>query len=249
MLYCNIEFNSAIERIMCASWTGSPAAAAPRPASPAADAARAVSKRAAPATNASRKKRVRKGGSGDATAGPLGGVLFSVSVDAERDGGAAAGAVDGGAVDGGAAAGASDAEGHSANGFSFADVTARCAALGGKYSATVHKRVAVLLATPGAVERRTQRVRKAAKLGVAIVDAASYLRACDGGRRPDAADHALRPADGAAPAVEPPAACPKAVDINSDAYWAGAVTYDGGCSCACHDEGKASCEWCAHLHA
>ena len=50
-------------------------------------------------------------------------------------------------------------------------------------------------------------------------------------------------------AVEPPAACPKAVDINSDAYWAGAVTYDGGCSCACHDEGKASCEWCAHLHS
>ena len=229
--------------MMCASRAGSPAAEAP---SPAADAARAASKRAAPATSASRKKRARKGGSGDATAGPLGGVLFSVSVDAERDGGAAAAA-----VDGGAAAGASDAEGHasSANGFSFADVAARCAALGGKYSATVHKKVAVLLATPGAVERRTQRVRKAAKLGVAIVDAASYLRACDGGRRPDAADHALRPADGAAPAVEPPAACPKAVDINSDAYWAGAVTYDGGCSCACHDEGKASCEWCAHLHA
>ena len=236
MLHYNVELNSAIAR-MCASRAGSPAAAAPRPASPAADATRAVSKRAAPATNASRKKRARKGGSGDATAGPLGGVLFSVSVDAERDGGAAAGA--------------SDAEGHasSANGFSFADVTARCAALGGKYSATVHKKVAVLLATPGAVERRTQRVRKAAKLGVAIVDAASYLRACDGGRRPDAADHALRPADGAAPAVEPPAACPKAVDINSDAYWAGAVTYDGGCSCACHDEGKASCEWCAHLHS
>jgi hypothetical protein len=228
---------------MRASGAGSPAAEAP---SPAADAARAVSKRAAPATNASRKKRARKGGSGDATAGPLGGVLFSVSVDAERDGGAA-----NGAADGGAAAGAADAEGHasSANGFSFAEVTARCAALGGKYSATVHKKVAVLLATPGAVERRTQRVRKAAKLGVAIVDAASYLRACDGGRRPDAADHALRPADGAAPAVEPPAACPKAVDINSDAYWAGAVTYDGGCSCACHDEGKASCEWCAHLHS
>lgn len=159
--------------MMCASRTDSPAAETP---SPAVDAARATSKRAAPATNASRKKRARKGGSGDATAGPLGGVLFSVSVDAERDGGAAAGAVDGGAVDGGAAAGASDAEGHSANGFSFADVTARCAALGGKYSATVHKRVAVLLATPGAVERRTQRVRKAAKLGVAIVDAASYLR-------------------------------------------------------------------------
>ena len=246
---------------MCASGAGSPAAEAP---SPAADAARAASKRAAPATNASRKKRARKGGSGDTTAGPLGGVLFSVSVDAERDGGAAAGAANGGAANGaanggaangaangGAVAGASDAEGHasSANGFSFADVTARCAALGGKYSATVHKKVAVLLATPGAVERRTQRVRKAAKLGVAIVDAASYLRACDGGRRPDAADHALRPADGAAPAVEPPAACPKAVDINSDAYWAGAVTYDGGCSCACHDEGKASCEWCAHLHA
>ena len=227
--------------MMCASRADSPAAETP---SPAVDAARATSKRAAPATNASRKKRARKGGSGDATAGPLGGVLFSVSVDAERDGGAA-----NGAVDGGAAAGAADAEGHSANGFSFADVAARCAALGGKYSATVHKRVAVLLATPGAVERRTQRVRKAAKLGVAIVDAASYLRACDGGRRPDAADHALRPADGAAPAVEPPAACPKAVDINSDAYWAGAVTYDGGCSCACHDEGKASCEWCAHLHS
>ena len=50
-------------------------------------------------------------------------------------------------------------------------------ALGGTYSATVHRNVHVLLASAGAVERKTQRVRKAAKLGVAVVDATPFLNA------------------------------------------------------------------------
>ena len=44
---------------------------------------------------------------------------------------------------------------------SFASVRSRAEALGGTYSATVHRHVHVLLASAGAVERKTQRVRKA----------------------------------------------------------------------------------------
>ena len=182
------------------------------------------------------RKRRRKQAEARATKadGPLAGLLFSVSVDAERQG-------DGAAE------------------LSFAEVSARCAALGGTYSATVHKKVDVLLASRGAVERRTQRVRKAVKVGVAVVDAALFLDASgDEGRRPDAAEFALRVEPGLAAAAGKaaagdgaavqPADGRGAVDINSDAYWVGSTVYDGGCSCACHDEGKLSCEWCAHLH-
>ena len=42
-------------------------------------------------------------------------------------------------------------------------------ALGGRVSATVHRKVAFLLATAEAVDRETQRVRKAWRFGVAVV--------------------------------------------------------------------------------
>ena len=74
---------------------------------------------------------------------------------------------------------------------SFASVRSRAEALGGTYSATVHRNVHVLLASAGAVERKTQRVRKAAKLGVAVVDAGPFLDACEAGAF-DAEAHALQ---------------------------------------------------------
>ena len=84
---------------------------------------------------------------------------------------------------------------------SFAIVRTRAEALGGTYSATVHRNVGVLLASSGAASRKTQRVRKAAKLGVAIVDAAPFLDACEAGAGPDTDAHALRVAADDAPAA------------------------------------------------
>lgn len=165
-------------------------------------------------------KRARAGGDDDGADGPLRGVLFSVSVDAAR----------------------SDA-GDGAP--TFAAVHKRAAALGGAYSATVHRRVGLLLATPHAVDRRTQRVRKAARLGVAVVDADAYLDACGDGARPPSTAFEL--------AVPPPECVVADADRrpppDADAGWAGAARYDGGCCCACHDRGAASCDWCVDLHA
>lgn len=137
---------------------------------------------------------------------------------------------------------------------SFAIVRARAEALGGTYSATVHRNVGVLLASSGAASRKTQRVRKAAKLGVAVVDAAPFLDACEAGAGADTDAHALRVAadDATAAAADGTAASAgRAVDLNDDACWVGATAYDGGCSCACHDVPGAPpfCDWCADIHA
>ena len=127
---------------------------------------------------------------------------------------------------------------------SFASVRSRAEALGGGYSATVHRNVHVLLASAGAVERKTQRVRKAAKLGVAVVDAGPFLDACEAGAF-DTGAHALRVAD-----ADADGGGGKAVDLNDDACWVGSSKYDGGCSCACHDVPGAPpfCEWCEEYH-
>ena len=127
---------------------------------------------------------------------------------------------------------------------SFASVRSRAEALGGSYSATVHRNVNVLLASAGAVERKTQRVRKAAKLGVAVVDAGPFLDACEAGAF-DAGAHALRVAD-----ADADGGGGKAVDLNDEACWVGSSKYDGGCSCACHDVPGAPpfCDWCAEYH-
>ena len=57
------------------------------------------------------------------------------------------------------------------------DLKAQIEACGGKHSNTTHKRVRYLLASSEAVERRTQGVRKAWKLGVPVL-AIEFLAAC-----------------------------------------------------------------------
>ena len=136
-----------------------------------------------------------------------------------------------------------------------------------RYSGTVHRGVALLLASDGAVARRTQRVRKATKLGVPVVDAARYLDACAAAdARPAAADFLLVAADAGGGAADAGAdavagnaaadgagAAAKVIapDPDSDAFWAGSTSFSNGCSCSCHDAvpDPGSCEWCVHLHA
>ena len=184
-----------------------------------------------------KRRRRRKKDTKDSAIG-----TFSISVDAARDD--ATGGVGGAAVADGGAAAAGGAVGAGAVSGSFASVRSRAEALGGTYSATVHRNVNVLLASAGAVERRTQRVRKAAKLGVAVVDATPFLDACETGAF-DTGAHALRVAD-----ADADGGGGKAVDLNDDACWVGSAKFDGGCSCACHDVPGAPpfCEWCEEYH-
>ena len=169
---------------------------------------------------------------------------FSISVDASRDEEAVSSAAGAGGSASAAGASGSAAGAGATRQVSFANVRSRAEALGGTYSATVHRNVNVLLASAGAVERRTQRVRKAAKLGVVIVDATPFLGACEAGAF-DTGAHALRVAD-----EDADGGGGKAVDLNDDACWVGSSKYDGGCSCACHDVPGAPpfCEWCEEYH-
>ena len=187
-----------------------------------------------------KRRRRRKKETKDSAIG-----TFSISVDASRDEEAASSAAGAGGSASAAGASGSAAGAGATRQVSFASVRSRAEALGGTYSATVHRNVHVLLASAGAVARRTQRARKAAKLGVVIVDAAPFLDACEAGAF-DAGAHALRVADADAEV----GGGGKAVDLNDDACWVGSSKYDGGCSCACHDVPGAPpfCEWCEEYH-
>ena len=186
-----------------------------------------------------KRRRRRKKETNDSAIG-----TFSISVDASRDEEAASSAAGAGGSASAAGASGSAAGAGATRQVSFANVRSRAEALGGTYSATVHRNVNVLLASAGAVERRTQRVRKAAKLGVVIVDATPFLDACEAGAF-DTGAHALRVAD-----EDADGGGGKAVDLNDDACWVGSAKYDGGCSCACHDVPGAPpfCEWCEEYH-
>ena len=186
-----------------------------------------------------KRRRRRKKETKDSAIG-----TFSISVDASRDEEAVSSAAGAGGSASAAGASGSAAGAGATRQVSFASVRSRAEALGGTYSATVHRNVNVLLASAGAVERRTQRVRKAAKLGVAIVDATPFLDACETGVF-DTAAHALRVAD-----ADADGGGGKAVDLNDDACWVGSSKFDGGCSCACHDVPGAPpfCDWCAEYH-
>ena len=186
-----------------------------------------------------KRRRRRKKETKDSAIG-----TFSISVDASRDEEAASSAAGAGGSASAAGASGSAAGAGATRQVSFASVRSRAEALGGTYSATVHRNVHVLLASSGAVERKTQRVRKAAKLGVAVVDAAPFLDACEAGAF-DADAHVLRVAD-----ADADGGGGKAVDLNDDACWVGSSKFDGGCSCACHDVPGAPpfCEWCEEYH-
>jgi hypothetical protein len=60
----------------------------------------------------------------------------------------------------------------------YSSVTSAVESLGGKISNTVHKRVTFVIASKRALLKETQRVRKAVKLSIPILDADAVSRAC-----------------------------------------------------------------------
>ena len=120
----------------------------------------------------------------------------------------------------------------------YNELVARLKSLGASYSSIVHRRVAYLVATEEAANRRTQRIRKALKFDVPVVSV-SFLDACDAAREPvphepyllDVPDEP-RPRD----------------DRSTPASLASPRVLDLGCCCSCHDSGAASCSFCADAH-
>ena len=108
-----------------------------------------------------RKKRKRSSAAGEKqTAGggrlPLAGLILAVSVDHKQGG-----------------EGTGD-EAPSRGSYKF--ICDRCRALGAQITSQVHRRVHAVIASPEAVRNATQRVRKAIKKGVAVVDSGMGLR-------------------------------------------------------------------------
>ena len=129
----------------------------------------------------------------------------------------------------------------------------KCKQYGANITSQVHKRVHALIVSDAAVRNATQRVRKAIKLGVAIVDI-GWVEACiKGGKRVDWADYLRN--DEAKEAAESKKeaigsggeGCDVKFDISADdanasTGWSEPVELD--CCCVCHENGDLECPWC-----
>lgn len=130
----------------------------------------------------------------------------------------------------------------------FNEVCQTCKEMGAQVTSQVSKRVQLLLCTRSAVEKATQRVRKAYKKKIPLVNV-EWLEACrqagslldmDPFRLDDQAKHAISRREknlGGIP--ELPA------DTPGDTGWTESVSY--GCSCVCHENGtEKECPWCSN---
>lgn len=128
----------------------------------------------------------------------------------------------------------------------YQEVCQICKNLGAQVTNQVSKRVQLLLCTKSAVEKSTQRVRKAFKKKIPIVDVA-WLESC----RKAAMSVDMEPFllnEEAKAAIEnreknlEDGLVPAELDQNTG--WTEGVTF--GCSCVCHENGvERDCPWCA----
>lgn len=129
----------------------------------------------------------------------------------------------------------------------------KCKQYGANITSQVHKRVHALIVSDAAVRNATQRVRKAIKLGIPIVDI-SWIEACiKDGKRVDWAEYLRN--DEAKEAAESKKkkssfggeGCEVKFDISADdanatSGWSEPVELD--CCCVCHENGDLECPWC-----
>jgi hypothetical protein len=128
---------------------------------------------------------------------------------------------------------------------SYNNVTLSCKELGADVKGQVCKSVQVLVCTLSAVKKATQRIRKAFKKGIPIVEV-GWLEKCRLEQKrvdfetfrldkeaEDAINNRQETIDKEKPAEEVP----------PDAGWSEAVTL--GCCCVCHENGtEKECKWC-----
>ena len=134
-----------------------------------------------------------------------------------------------------------------------------CRRYGASITRQVHKRVHALIVSDAAVENSTQRVRKAIKLCVPIVDAGWIAACADSGARVDWTEYLRndearqaaerkKVASGASSNASGGAdGCDVEFDIgiddaNAASGWTDAIELD--CCCVCHENGDLECPWC-----
>jgi len=134
--------------------------------------------------------------------------------------------------------------------------------LGATVTTQVHKRVRYVVCTPSAIHHATQRVRKAVKRKIALVDVAWLLQCCEDGAVVDVAQYRVDAAavsdktsndvaavDGNVTNGNSNGNCddddvvPQLEMIVEDAGWTEAQSL--GCCCVCHENGTTdACPWC-----
>ena len=147
--------------------------------------------------------------------------------------------------------------------FSYNSLKDRIIALGGRISSTVHKNVDYLVATETSVQQCTQRVRKAAKIGIPVLKT-SFLQTCEDTKTMESMlfeqtyitsciekyeerfrdNQSLLAGDETKLKKRPRKSD---ADIRLQALCGGSdVTYE--CGCICHDTGAESCSFCIGAH-
>jgi len=133
--------------------------------------------------------------------------------------------------------------------------------LGAVTTAQVHNRVFAVICNKSAIQQSTQRVRKALKKCIPLIDIQWLLKCRETRQRVDHKDYLLTNDASAVVAKREKIAkdalvarscCVKEVDVedesdneilNSDIGWSEPVSLD--CCCVCHDDDRDDCKWCS----
>jgi hypothetical protein len=128
---------------------------------------------------------------------------------------------------------------------SYKAISDLCRTLGASVTGQLHSRVTCLICNRSAVQHATQRVRKALKKKVPLVDVA-WVRQCHReGKRIDHSDYCL---DELASQVTESRIVDTAdddgVDVDEipESAWSQPTCL--GCCCVCHENGDDKCPWC-----
>jgi hypothetical protein len=135
---------------------------------------------------------------------------------------------------------------------SYKAVSDQCQNLGATITGQLHRRVSCLVCNQTAVQNATQRVRKAIKKKVPIVDAA-WIRQCkkeeklvdmEPFRLDDVAVKVIESRKVKGSEVSVVAEDSTGVDDVPDSAWSEPASL--GCCCVCHENGDDDCPWCTN---
>lgn len=129
---------------------------------------------------------------------------------------------------------------------SYKAISDLCRSLGASVTSQLHSRVTCLVCNQSAVQHATQRVRKALKRNVPLVDVAWVRRCHEEGTRIEHDEYCLNEL-----AINVLKSRTIAVDTADDAIDLHDIPDSGwseptslGCCCVCHENGDDKCPWC-----
>ncbi len=133
---------------------------------------------------------------------------------------------------------------------SYKEVSALCEELGASVTPQVHKRVFAVICNKSAAVQSTQRVRKAMKRCLPIIDVDWLLKCKEEGTRVDHEQYSLtelaQQAEAGKKKKNEVASNETHVEYDEELLksdlWTEAI--DVGCCCVCHDDDRDDCPWC-----